>query len=211
MLIEANAGTGKTYVAGLANKVWEHEGIPVLGAAPTGKAVTELKAAGVARSRTFASLANHISQDKPLVELTGGVPGILLGDELTMVHTREAELVLRTAVKEGFAVRGMGHSAQLQSVQAGGWFKQVTHQHQDELGEALLRLDEVIRQKNTDEGKALNGLAARTPHKWVAYQEKHGRLRGYGLSPRERHQATMDAVSMWLGARRAGRAADLTD
>ena len=95
-------------------------------------------------------------------------------------------------------MRGMGHSAQLQSVQAGGWFKQVTHQHQDELGEALLRLDEVIRQKNTDEGKALNDLAARTPHKWVAYQEKHGRLRGYGLSPRERHQATIDAVAMWL-------------
>ena len=198
VLIEANAGTGKTYVAGLANKVWGHEGIPVLGAAPTGKAVTELKAAGVERSRTFASLANHISQDKPLVELTGGVPGILLGDELTMVHTREAELVLRTAVNEGFAVRGMGHSAQLPSVQSGGWFKQVTHQHQDELGEALLRLDEVIRQRSIDEGKALNDLAARTPHKWIAYQEKHGRLRGYGLSPRERHQATVDAVSMWL-------------
>ncbi len=198
VLIEANAGTGKTYVAGLANKIWERDGIPVLGAAPTGKAVTELKAAGVERSRTFASLANHVNQNKPLVELTGGVPGILLGDELTMVHTREAEFVLRAAVSEGFAVRGMGHSAQLQSVQAGGWFKQVTEQHQDELGEALVRLDEVIRQKSTDEGKALNDVAARAPHKWVAYQEKHGRLRGYGLSPRERHQATMDAVSMWL-------------
>ena len=205
MLIEANAGTGKTYVAGLANRVWEHEGIPVLGAAPTGKAVTELKAAGVERSRTFASLANHISQRRPLVELTGGVPGVLLGDELTMVHTREAELVLRTAVSEGFAVRGMGHSAQLQSVQAGGWFKQVTHQHQDDLGEALLRLDEVIRQKDTDESKALNDLAARAPHKWVAYQEEHGRLRGYGLSPRERHQATVDAVSMWVGREREGQ------
>lgn len=196
ILVEANAGTGKTsYVAGLANKVWEREGIPVLGAAPTGKAVTELKAAGVETSRTYASLANHIRQDKKLVELTGGVPGILLTDELTMVHTREAELVLRTAVKEGFPIRGMGHSAQLQSVQAGGWFKQVTHQHADELEEALLRLDEVIRQKDEPEAKALNELAARTPHKWVEYQQKHGRLRGYGLSAQERHQATLDAVA----------------
>lgn len=196
ILVEANAGTGKTsYVAGLANKVWERQGIPVLGAAPTGKAVTELKAAGVETSRTYASLANHIRQHKKLVELTGGVPGIFLTDELTMVHTREAELVLRTAVKEGFPIRGMGHSAQLQSVQAGGWFKQVTHQHADELDEALLRLDEVIRQRDEVEGKALNELAARTPHKWVEYQQKHGRLRGYGLSAEERHQATVDAVS----------------
>jgi conjugative relaxase-like TrwC/TraI family protein len=199
ILIEANAGTGKTsYVAGLANKVWEHEGIPVLGAAPTGKAVTELKAAGVEHSRTYASLANHIRQDKPLVELTGGVPGILLTDELTMVHTREAELVFRTAVKEGFPIRGMGHSAQLQSVQAGGWFKQVTHQHADEFEEALLRLDQVIRQTDELEGKALNELAARTPQKWVEYQQKRGRLRGYGLSAEERHQATADAVKALL-------------
>ncbi len=167
----------------------------MLGAAPTGKAVTELKAAGVEMSRTYASLANHIRQDKKLVELTGGVPGIFLTDELTMVHTREAELVLRTAVKEGFPIRGMGHSAQLQSVQAGGWFKQVTHQHADELEEALLRLDEVIRQKDQPEAKALNELAARTPQKWVEYQQKHGRLRGYGLSAQERHQATIDAVA----------------
>jgi conjugative relaxase-like TrwC/TraI family protein len=200
ILVEANAGTGKTsYVAGLANKVWEREGIPVLGAAPTGKAVTELKAAGVETSRTYASLANHIRQDKKLVELTGGVPGILLTDELTMAHTREAELVLRTAVKEGFPIRGMGHSAQLQSVQAGGWFKQATHQHADELEEALLRLDEVIRQKDETEAKALNELAARTPHKWVEYQQKHGRLRGYGLSAPERHQATLDAVATLMG------------
>jgi hypothetical protein len=89
----------------------------------------------------------------------------------------------------------MGHSAQLQSVQAGGWFKQVTHQHADELDEALLRLDAVIRQRDELEGKALNELAARTPQKWVEYQQKHGRLRGYGLSAEERHQAAVDAVS----------------
>lgn len=199
ILVEANAGTGKTsYVAGLANKVWEREGIPVLGAAPTGKAVTELKAAGVETSRTYASLANHIRQDRKLVELTGGVPGIFLTDELTMVHTREAELVLRTAVKEGFPIRGMGHSAQLQSVQAGGWFKEVTHKHVDELEEALLRLEQVVRQKDEPEAIALNELAARTPQKWVEYQQKHGRLRGYGLSAEERHQATVDAVSMLM-------------
>ena len=184
----------------------------MLGAAPTGKAVTELKAAGVERSRTFASLANHINQDKPLVELTGGVPGILLGDELTMVHTREAELVL-TNRGEG-RVRGARDGAQRAACNrcrpAGGSSRSPTSIRTSS-AKRLLRLDEVIRQKDTDEGKALNDLAARTPHKWVAYQEKHGRLRGYGLSPRDDTRRRWTRYRCGWSTGGAGCAADLAD
>jgi conjugative relaxase-like TrwC/TraI family protein len=192
VLIEASAGTGKTFVAGLANKVWQREGIAVLGAAPTGKAVTELKGAGIEASRTFASLANHIRQGRPLNELTDGKPGVLLGDELGMVHTREAELVLRTAVNEGFVIRGMGHSAQLESVQAGGWLAHLAEQHNDR----LVKLDEVVRQTDRAEGIALNDVAARRPHQWVEYQSNAGRLKLYGLDAEDWQQAMLDATQL---------------
>ena len=41
-VVEALAGTGKTYTAGVLRELYEHAGYQVLGVAPTGRAAREL-------------------------------------------------------------------------------------------------------------------------------------------------------------------------
>ena len=83
-VIEALAGTGKTYTAGVLREVYERAGYTVLGAAPTGRASRELsEQAGVA-SRTLDRLLIDIEQlGEELPERC-----VLILDEAGMAATR---------------------------------------------------------------------------------------------------------------------------
>ena len=50
-VIEALAGTGKTYTAGVLRELYEDAGYQVIGVAPTGRAARELTDAGRASRR----------------------------------------------------------------------------------------------------------------------------------------------------------------
>lgn len=184
-VIEALAGTGKTYTAGVLRQVYEAAGRDVIGLAPTGRAVRELaEEAGVA-SWTI---------DRALVDAArsgAGLPdgAVVLLDEAGMAGTRKTEQVLAMAERAGAKVIAIGDSGQLASVQAGGWMRAV--------GERVgaHRLTQVMRQRDVDERRALARLHAGDPDAYLAWSTTGGRVAVHTTT-----SATDAAVTDWIAA-----------
>ena len=185
-VIQALAGTGKTYTAGVLREVYESAGFQVLGVAPTGRAARELsEQAGVA-SRTLERLLIDLEQ------LGEELPQecVLILDEAGMAATRSSARVLQAAEQAGAKVIAIGDPGQLGSVQAGGWLGAVGR----ELG--ALRLTEVMRQRDPAERRALAALHDRLPRHYLDWAERAGRIDTFG-DPAGAHE---QALGEWQRA-----------
>jgi hypothetical protein len=165
-VIQALAGTGKTYTAGVLREVYESAGFQVLGLAPTGRAVRELTEQAGITSRTLDRLL--IDLDQLGDELPRGC--VLILDEAGMAGTRPSARVLEAAERAGAKVIAIGDPGQLASVQAGGWLGAVGR----ELG--ALRLTEVMRQRDPAERRALVALHERLPQHYLDWAQRAGRI-----------------------------------
>jgi conjugative relaxase-like TrwC/TraI family protein len=122
--VEALAGTGKTFTAGLLAEAYAAGGYRVLGAAPTGRAVRELaEQAGIGQAWTLTRLALDLDADD---RGFGAGRAVLILDEAGMAGTRETARVMAHAHTAGVKVIAIGDSGQLSSVQAGGWLGSLT-------------------------------------------------------------------------------------
>ncbi|MGH2864208.1 MAG: MobF family relaxase [Solirubrobacteraceae bacterium] len=165
-VIEALAGTGKTYIAGVLRGVYESAGYRVIGVAPTGRATRELvEQAGVA-ARTLDRLLLDLEQLGD--ELLEGC--VVIFDEAGMAATRPTARLLQAAERACAKVIAIGDAGQLASVQAGGWLRAVGR----ELG--ALRLTEVMRQRDPAERRALGALHDRIPGRYVNWADRAGRI-----------------------------------
>jgi conjugative relaxase-like TrwC/TraI family protein len=183
-VIEALAGTGKTYTAGVLAYVYRRAGYGVLGVAPTGRAVRELVDEARIPSRTLASVVLRIANG---IELPARCVVVL--DEAGMAGTRETAVLLEAAARAGAKVVAIGDPGQLHSVQAGGWMRAVGHRV------GTLKLSEVMRQRDHAERRALGLLHEGVPGGWLSWAREHDRveLGGHGASPER-------AVQEWAGA-----------
>jgi ATP-dependent exoDNAse (exonuclease V) alpha subunit len=153
--VEALAGTGKTFTAGLLAEAYAAGGFRVLGAAPTARAVRELtEQAGIGHAWTLTRLALDLDADHGGF---GAGPIVLILDEAGMANTRETARVMAHARAAGVKVIAIGDSGQLSSVQAGGWLGSLTRR----LGSHELR--EVMRQRDRRERRSCRTCAAATP------------------------------------------------
>jgi conjugative relaxase-like TrwC/TraI family protein len=166
--VEALAGTGKTFTAGLLAEAYRAAGFRVLGAAPTGRAVRELtEQAGVAEAWTLTRLALDLDAD-PRGFGTG--PAVLILDEAGMASTRETARVMGRAHTAGVKVIAIGDSRQLSSVQAGGWLGSLTRR----LGSHELR--DVMRQRDPRERQLLAQVRRGEPTNYITEKERCGQL-----------------------------------
>jgi conjugative relaxase-like TrwC/TraI family protein len=165
-VIQALAGTGKTYTAGVLRHVYESAGFQVLGVAPTGRAARELTEMAGVPARTLERLLIDLEQLGD--ELPQGC--VLILDEAGMAATRPSARVLEAAEQVGAKVIAIGDPGQLASVQAGGWLAVVGR----ELG--ALRLTEVMRQRDPAERRALAALHDRCPQHYLDWAERAGRI-----------------------------------
>lgn len=147
-VIQALAGTGKTYTAGVLRQVYESAGYTVLGVAPTGRAVRELAEEAGIPTRTLDRLLLDLEQ------LGDELPqnGVLILDEAGMAATRPTARLLEAAERARVKTVAIGDPGQLASVQAGGWLGAVVRT----LG--AQRLTEVMRQRDPTERRALGAL-----------------------------------------------------
>jgi conjugative relaxase-like TrwC/TraI family protein len=167
--IEALAGTGKTTLAAAVRACYEAAGVEVYGAAPTGKAVREVKErAGVSRALTLDGWALKLGPDPLCLSPHRG--GMLILDEAGMAHTRMSRRVLDAAVAGRMKVIALGDSGQLSSVQAGGWLGALTRR----FGSQELR--EVMRQRDAEERRLLAQLHAGAPDAYVRRKHERGEL-----------------------------------
>ncbi len=165
-VIQALAGTGKTYTAGVLRQVYESAGYTVLGVAPTGRAVRELAEEAGIPTRTLDRLLLDLEQ------LSDELPqsGVLIFDESGMAATRPSARLLEAAEKAGAKVVAIGDPGQLASVQAGGWLGAV--------GRALgaQQLTEVMRQRDPAERRALGALHNGHPQRYLDWAERNTRI-----------------------------------
>jgi conjugative relaxase-like TrwC/TraI family protein len=192
-VIEALAGTGKTFTAGVLGYVYRRAGYEVLGVAPTGRAVRELVDEARIPSRTLASMVLRIANG---IELPTGCVVVL--DEAGMAGTREAAVLLDAAARAGAKVVAIGDPGQLHSVQAGGWMRAVGRRV------GVLKLSVVLRQRDHSERRALGQLHEGVPGGWLSWARKEGRveLGGAGATP-ERAVAEWEAAVGEHGLERA--------
>lgn len=166
-VVEALAGTGKTFTAGIMRDVYARHGRTVIGAAPTGRAARELSDVGIP-ARTLHSILLAAGHDPERAIPNGSV---VILDEAGMAPTRLTEQFLQRATAAGAKVIAMGDSGQLPSVQAGGWLRQI--------GETTgaLRLTTVMRQRDPEERRVLGLLHDRpdggTPYlRWLDHKQR---------------------------------------
>lgn len=180
--IEALAGTGKTTSAGALREVYRQAGYQVLGAAPTARAVRELKErAGIVESRTLDGWALKLAAEPDALSFaafTGaGVrrqPAVLIIDEAGMAHTRLSAEVIERAMAAEVKVVAIGDSGQLSSVQAGGWLGALTRR----LGSHELR--EVMRQRDPHERRALAKVHRGEPDSYLELKRRRDELHLFG-------------------------------
>ncbi len=164
-VIEALAGTGKTFTAGALRQVYEDAGYHVIGIAPTGRAVRELAEEADVPAWTLDRALLDLRDRRPLPERS-----VVLLDEAGMAPTRGTERLLAAAQQAGAKVIAIGDSGQLPSVQAGGWMR--------EIGQRVgaHRLTQVMRQRDVDERRALAHLHDGRPGNYLAWAEKNERV-----------------------------------
>ncbi len=164
-VIEALAGTGKTYTAGVLRELYEEAGYTVIGVAPSARAARELAEQAGIPSRTLDSRLLSISNDQRLPDRC-----VVVFDEAGMASTRQSERLLAHAAKRGAKVIAIGDPGQLPSVQAGGWLRAI--------GERLgaVRLTEVMRQRDPAERLALAALHDGNPQRWIDWATDASRV-----------------------------------
>jgi hypothetical protein len=182
-VIQALAGTGKTYTAGVLRQVYESAGYQVLGVGPTGRAARELAEEAGIPARTLDRLLidlEHLGD-----ELPAGCVVIL--DEAGMAPTRSSARLLEAGEQAGAKVIAIGDPGQLASVQAGGWLGVVGR----ELG--VLRMTEVMRQRDPAERRALGALHDRQPTVYIEWADRAGRIETFS----EPTEALEKAIAEW--------------
>ncbi len=187
--VEALAGTGKTFTAGLLAEAYAGGGYRVLGTAPTGRAVRELtEHAGIGRAWTLTRLALNLEADH------GGFgtgPAVLILDEAGMASTRETARVMAHAQASGVKVIAIGDSGQLSSVPAGGWLGSLTRR----LGSHELR--EVMRQRDPRERQLLAQVRRGDPADYTAEKAARGQLHIYAGDAQRANAGEHAAVAAW--------------
>jgi conjugative relaxase-like TrwC/TraI family protein len=192
--VEALAGTGKTFTAGLLAQAYTAGDFRVLGAAPTGRAVRELtEQAGIGQAWTLTRLALDLDADD---RGFGAGRAVLILDEAGMASTRETARVMAHAHTAGVKVIAIGDSGQLSSVQAGGWLGSLTRR----LGSYELR--EVMRQRDPRERQLLAEVRRGDPTNYVTEKERHGQLQVIEGDVQSARAGERSAVAAWRDRQR---------
>jgi hypothetical protein len=187
--VEALAGTGKTFTAGLLAQAYAAGGFRVMGSAPTARGVRELtEQAGFAQAWTLTRLALDLDVDG---RGFGSESAVLIVDEAGMASTRETARVMTHARAAGVKVIAIGDSGQLSSVQAGGWLGSLTRH----LGSYELR--EVMRQRDPRERQLLANVRRGDPTGYITQKHRAGRLHTIADDPQSAGAGERAAVAAW--------------
>jgi conjugative relaxase-like TrwC/TraI family protein len=159
------AGAGKTTALRVLGDALERSDLPVLGAAPSGRAADELRQATEIPAMTLHSLLWQARR-------SGGLPRdcVLVVDEAGMAETRALAPILRLVEEAGGKAILVGDPAQLPAVGAGGLYTTLC----DQLG--AVRLVENRRQHEPAERDALSQLRGGDAEGYLGHAAREGRL-----------------------------------
>ena len=158
------AGAGKTTAAHSLAAAFTHEGIPVVGAAPSGVAAEKLQDETGIPSTTLHRLLERAARD----ELPPRC--LVIIDEAGMAETRVLAPVLERIEAIGGKAVLIGDPQQLPAVGAGGLFAGIVERH------GAIVLKENRRQHDELERRALAAVRAGVGREYLAFAEQRDRL-----------------------------------
>jgi Ti-type conjugative transfer relaxase TraA len=135
--VNGMAGTGKTFMLGVANQLWRIEGRQVRGTALAAKAARGLEEGSGIPSQHIHSLLYQL--ETKAIELSRET--VLVVDEAGMIGTRMLHRLVQLTQRSASKLVLVGDYRQLQAIEAGGPFRAITKQ----VGAA--DLTEIARQK----------------------------------------------------------------
>jgi Ti-type conjugative transfer relaxase TraA len=119
------AGTGKSYLLGAANEIWDKSGFRVQGAALSGIAALNLEDSSKIESRTIASLFYRI--DNGMFNFTKR--DVLVVDEAGMIGSEMMARLVQEVADKGAKLVLVGDPQQLQAIEAGAAFRAICQAH----------------------------------------------------------------------------------
>ena len=174
-VMEARAGTGKTFALEAVRDAYEGSGVPVIGTAWQGQAADVLqREAGIA-SQTAALLLRRVARGEDDAIPAGAV---IVGDEASVMPTRALERLAIEAAWRWARLMLVGDRAQLPAIDAAGGFAALA----DRLGAA--ELTENRRQAHGATAAGRHDLAEGRAGDALALLGESGRLPGLRRRPR---------------------------
>lgn len=161
-----DAGTGKSTTLETVKNAYENDGWNVIGAAPTGKAAAGLEEGTGIQSSTLHKLEREL--EKGNVVLTDKT--VLVIDEAGMAGSKQMERVLEKAEEANAKVILAGDYKQLQSVEAGAAFRDISKEIETS------RLSEIHRQKDDSDKQAVADMSRGNAEKAMAHYIEKGQV-----------------------------------
>jgi conjugative relaxase-like TrwC/TraI family protein len=168
LIVQGDAGTGKTTAIKAINEACKEKDITVIGIAKTGKATAKLA----------ESVDSAMTIDKFLIQYSDKSTNPhakrmkLIVDESSMTGSRETLKILNIAQRDGLQIDLVGDRFQLMSLSAGKPFNEL----QDRSGVKIVRLGENIRAKTAYAREIFKHAASQDIPKAVEIIEQAGKL-----------------------------------
>jgi Ti-type conjugative transfer relaxase TraA len=161
-VIVGYAGAGKTTCLEVGKEIWGSSGYKIVGAAPTGKAASNLEGIGIA-SKTLHKWEQDWGSGKEKLHSRS----ILILDEAGMVDSERLHTLFKHSKEQGFKIVLVGDPEQLSPIEAGAPTRAIL----ETVGFA--ELSSIVRQKVDWQKEASHALATRQTMKALeAYQQK---------------------------------------
>ena len=191
VILQGWAGTGKTYALGVAVEALQKSGYEVVAAAPSNKAVDELrKGAGIDHVINTTKLEMQIDSGQIVLN----PKTVLIIDEAGMEGSRRIGNLLQQAEAAGAKVILQGDTKQLQAVEAGAAMRGII----EKVGSAELGHESVTRQKNNFDREIAKDIREGRAHEAVGKLEKNGNVSVH-KDKLEAHKGAADAYLKDLG------------
>ncbi|WP_217922709.1 MobF family relaxase [Miltoncostaea oceani] len=186
-VMEAGAGTGKTFALEAVREAYESSHIPVIGVAWQGQAADVLQRDAGIQSETAALLLDRLARGD-----TDAIPAgaVIVCDEASMMPTRALERLASEAAQRCARLILVGDRAQLPAIDAAGGFAALA----DRLGSA--ELTENRRQRTDLQRQVAERLADGRPADALALLADHDRLHAFD----DGREARAALVAAWAQA-----------
>ncbi|MGE3138158.1 MAG: MobF family relaxase [Thermoleophilia bacterium] len=185
-VLEARAGTGKTFTLDAVREAYEASGVPVVGVSWQGQAADLLQRDAGIPSQTAALLLVRSGRGEEPIPRRA----VVVVDEASVMPTRALEQLITHAAEREARVVLVGDRAQLPSIDAGGGFAAVA----DRLGAAELTVNR--RQQSPLQRRVAACLADGEAAQAVRLLRRGGALHGY----EDARDARADLLAAWARA-----------
>ncbi len=192
-MVSGAPGAGKTHALRCCARIWEANGLRVLGTAVSAAAAKNLGDGAGIESYNTASLLDRLARD----ELTLDDRSVIIADEASMYSTRQLAYLVERAQSVGAKLVLVGDPYQLPPVESGGvWHKVVRSANVT----GVYELKENQRQVATWVRDAITNLRAGQVGRAVADLQSHG-----WITVADTHQeAVSTLLAKWQDHREAG-------